>query len=57
MPFTRQGRPYIVLGIFAAMEGNCLAKGKVKWFNDAKGYGLITQDNGDDVFAFFCYSM
>jgi CspA family cold shock protein len=30
-----------------------LAKGSVKWFNDAKGFGFITQENGPDVFVHF----
>ncbi len=25
--------------------------GTVKWFNDKKGYGFITQDNGGEVFV------
>lgn len=28
-----------------------MAKGTVKWFNDAKGYGFITQEDGTDVFV------
>jgi CspA family cold shock protein len=28
-----------------------MARGKVKWFNDAKGYGFITPENGKDVFV------
>jgi CspA family cold shock protein len=28
-----------------------MAEGTVKWFNDAKGFGFIEQDGGDDVFV------
>lgn len=28
-----------------------MIQGTVKWFNDAKGFGFISQDGGDDVFV------
>ncbi len=28
-----------------------MAKGTVKWFNNQKGYGFITPENGSDVFV------
>ena len=28
-----------------------MEKGTVKWFNDAKGFGFITRENGPDVFV------
>jgi CspA family cold shock protein len=28
-----------------------MARGKVRWFTDSKGYGFIEQDGGEDVFV------
>ncbi|MFH1068065.1 MAG: cold-shock protein [Candidatus Glassbacteria bacterium] len=30
-----------------------MARGKVKWFNEAKGFGFIEQEDGADVFVHY----
>lgn len=37
----------------SAVKGSNKQSGQVKWFNDAKGYGFITTESGQDVFVHF----
>jgi cold shock protein len=37
---------YYLKGVIFSMQ-----KGTVKWFNDSKGFGFISQENGEDVFV------
>jgi CspA family cold shock protein len=45
--------PFFIFITFLLLKGVIfiMEKGTVKWFNDSKGFGFITPENGEDVFV------
>lgn len=39
--------------LVSSKEVKVMAKGTVKWFNESKGFGFITSEDGSDVFVHY----
>jgi CspA family cold shock protein len=56
-PLERLGSPAgsdpYLLWWYTQRNGTDMEQGTVKWFNDAKGFGFISRQNGEDVFAHY----